>query len=913
MQGDPAELVARANAILFGRSASPNEILRLVKPLHEKRYFGLARKLLDRLSTDPAVTADGDLRLRVAHKRALATYKDPDLSTEAKLEQALAILQEADDLETTANQETLGLAGAIHKRMWENTGRERLLETALAFYLRGFEQGVENDYGYTATNAAFILDVLADLESVDEQSKLTGQQTADARREQARAVRRAIAATLPGLATPELENQWWFLVTLGEAYFCLEQYEEAERWLVRAAELPHVPDWERESSSRQLAELFRVEQRHRRRMGKSLDERAERALEKFFGDAGPALASALRGKVGLALSGGGFRASLYHIGVLARLAELDLLRHVEYLSCVSGGAILGAHYYLEVRKLLREKADAEITRDDYIAIVERLSRDFLLGVQRNVRTRIAAEWLTNLKMVFLPDYSRTLRAGELYESEIYSLVKDGEGGKPRWLHELLIHPPDEPPDFRPKDHNWRRANKIPILVLNATTLNTGHNWQFTASWMGEPPAGIDAKIDSNSRLRRMYYEDAPPPHDRMRLGYAVAASACVPGLFEPLSLGNLYPGHVVRLVDGGVHDNQGTAALLEQGCSVLLVSDASGQMDDESAPSKGLLGVPLRSNSVLQARIRVSQYEDLENRLRAGTLKGLMFVHLKHDLGNDVVDWIDCQDPSRQPDARPLTSYGVQREVQRRLAGVRTDLDSFSEVEAYALMTSGYVMTEAALSKPVLGFEVEPAPRTAFSTRAGEKASAWPFLGIEPFMWQAGKDSPLLRQLGAAKRLAFKVWVLVRPLQLAAGLLALVVLFWLGFSIRLSWGEPLFTIAPTLGDLSLSVGSAIMSLLGFGLISRLVQYRKTVQDILIGVGMSTVGFLFARLHLHVFDRLFLWQGGFERVAASSARRSRGNRIQIRRLASETGGSEAAHAEATGVEKGRRETGSTGGK
>ena len=35
------------------------------------------------------------------------------------------------------------------------------------------------------------------------------------------------------------------------------------------------------------------------------------------------------GKVGLGLSGGGFRASLFHIGVLARLAELDILRHVE--------------------------------------------------------------------------------------------------------------------------------------------------------------------------------------------------------------------------------------------------------------------------------------------------------------------------------------------------------------------------------------------------------------------------------------------------------------------------------------------------------------------------------------------------------------------------------------------------------
>jgi predicted acylesterase/phospholipase RssA len=54
----------------------------------------------------------------------------------------------------------------------------------------------------------------------------------------------------------------------------------------------------------------------------------------------------LNGKVGLALSGGGFRAAFFHVGVLARLAD------VEALSCVSGGSILGALYYLELRREL---------------------------------------------------------------------------------------------------------------------------------------------------------------------------------------------------------------------------------------------------------------------------------------------------------------------------------------------------------------------------------------------------------------------------------------------------------------------------------------------------------------------------------------------------------------------------------
>src|SRR5262245_40537882 len=113
----------------------------------------------------------------------------------------------------------------------------------------------------------------------------------------------------------------------------------------------------------------------------------------MYGDshvADAACASACRGRVGLALACRGFGAGLYHIGVLAKLAEMDLLRKVEVLSCVSGGSIIGAHYYLEVRKLLSEKADQQITKEDYIEIIKRIESDFLAGVQTNIRTRVLA-------------------------------------------------------------------------------------------------------------------------------------------------------------------------------------------------------------------------------------------------------------------------------------------------------------------------------------------------------------------------------------------------------------------------------------------------------------------------------------------------------------------------------------------
>ena len=59
----------------------------------------------------------------------------------------------------------------------------------------------------------------------------------------------------------------------------------------------------------------------------------------------------------------------------------------------------------------------------------------------------------------------------------------------------------------------------------------------------------------------------------------------------------LYDGIDVELVDGGVHDNQGIASLLDQDCTVILVSDASGQMRDAEHPKRALLGVASRSNS----------------------------------------------------------------------------------------------------------------------------------------------------------------------------------------------------------------------------------------------------------------------------------------------------------------------------
>lgn len=879
-----SESARRAREILSEEGRTPPEPLALAEALMREKLFGLARRILARAERLGVFDADSPDNLKLHQKLALLTYKDPDLPVDARLDSALRILRAVEDLSSTANQETLGLAGAVYKRKWEFDNQKPQLERSLAFYLRGYEQGAERDQGYTGINAAYILDLLAHQEEREASEAGLPSETAPARRAEARRIREEIIEKVSPLVdrseTDWLQGKWWFYATVAEAHFGLGRYDEAVAWLERGRAEAAPSEWEYESAARQLASLAHLQSDVETSPADLENTAAWQALERFLGDDTAAVRSAFTGKIGLGLSGGGFRASLFHIGFLAKLAELDLLRRVEVLSCVSGGSIIGAHYYLEVRKLLQSAPDREITREDYIALVKRVADSFLKGVQENVRVRVAAELATNLRMIF-GGYSRTMRAGELFERDIFSRVQDGEGDSERWLNQLYIRPVDGPEDFYPRRDNWRREAKVPILILNATSLNTGHNWHFTASYMGEPPAGIDSEIDGNERLRRLYYdgEDTPEKYKRMRLGHAVAASACVPGLFEPLALDGLYPERVVRLVDGGVCDNQGVMGLLEQDCNVILISDGSGQMDSINDPSRGMLGVPLRSSTILQARVRESQYQDLRARRRSQMLRGFVFVHLKEEIGLPPVGWIgsrETEDDSEEIPARRfraanadpnLTSYGIDKKLQGRLAAVRTDLDSFSDVEAFTLMTSAYRMTEQAISekKCLEGFP-EPTDRVG-----------WDFLAVGSGMKGAGASYDfLMNRLGASGALAFKVWKLSKPLKLLSWVLAVLFVLLTAWAFW-TWRDTVLVQAITLGVVGTSILFFVLSALGTVFVGktlmRIIRLRETLTLIAIGVSMATLGWLLARLHLWVFDPLFLRMGsiGSYRRAAEDGR------------------------------------------
>ncbi|MEH6473753.1 MAG: tetratricopeptide repeat-containing protein [Halopseudomonas sp.] len=880
-------LVLQAREQLQADPLNPKATLELAKQLkNQERAFGYARKLLARAIELPDAPISSELNKRLSQQLALCTYKDPDLQPAIQLDDAFKILNDADSLALSSDLESLGLAGAIYKRKWEHGNHKQHLERSLAYYRRGYEQyadkGWQDDEGYNAINAAFVLDLLGFQEQREALKAKGSTAMAERRFAEAEQIRKAITTNLTPLLeqaikraaaqqtedqnVPSIEPSWWPLVTLGEAYFGLGFYSNAQLWLSRAAELERVSDWELESTARQLASLLRL------RIGRGEAFAAERQpavelLQAFLGDK-DALLSVLNGKIGLALSGGGFRASLYHIGVLARLAELDLLRQVEVISCVSGGSIVGAHYYLEVRKLLQTKTDKAINKEHYIEIVKRVEEQFLVGVQSNIRTRVVTNLWANLKMMLYSDYSRTNRLGELYEEQLYKRVPDNEGDAPRYLNRLQIHPLDADDDFRPKDHNWKRNAKVPILVLNATSLNTGHNWQFTASWMGEPPAGIDSEIDANYRLRRMYYPDAPKRFQSVRLGDAVAASSCVPGLFEPLPLTDLYPDITVRLVDGGVYDNQGSAGLLDQGCSVLLVSDASGQMAEEDQPGIGLLDVPLRSSSILQTRVRSAQYHELDARLRSGLLQGLMYIHMKKDLHGRSQDWEGCLDPSPSERAEPVTCYGINAECQSALADIRTDLDSFTTYEGKALMLSGYRMTEY-YCPPELTQSLSLATDDTADINPPVKAVDWGFFTIARRISGNKMEAELLNQFRVGKQTFFKVWQLSPGLKMLRNLMLIALVLGLGTWFLYSRNEVLFHM--TVGGFCLVLVTVLINRFGGGWLLNAINYRKTLKQVVLGGVALVAGWNIAQLHLRVFDKLFLKIGGGEAAANKDQR------------------------------------------
>lgn len=209
--------------------------------------------------------------------------------------------------------------------------------------------------------------------------------------------------------------------------------------------------------------------------------------------------SAHRNKLGLALAGGGFRASLFHLGVLRRMADLDLLRHVDVISTVSGGSIVGALYVLYLKKHMQRSAN--LSQGEYVKIVNETHETLVKAIKKNLRTRLFCNPLGTLR-VLLTQHSLGRRMARLYERYIYRSIVDQLKPRRWWqiwrpgkilLRDIRINPGGNKVAAGIETYNAEaeraKSSKIPSLILNATSLNSGGPFRFSSVEIGDPKLG----------------------------------------------------------------------------------------------------------------------------------------------------------------------------------------------------------------------------------------------------------------------------------------------------------------------------------------------------------------------------------------------------------------------------------------
>jgi len=194
----------------------------------------------------------------IIQRLALLTYKSKLPTEVAALEEARGLLAALDPA-TSNDTETLGLWGAVHKRLWTLTKDMGQLDEAIRGYERGFY--LRNDY-YNGINFAYLLNVRA----------AEGADPAEAIADfvQARRVRKEVLAIceqwlqdnpIPDARTagPEAVKQaqgtrYWVLATIGEAYLGLGEGARGQERLEAAYAAAPAP-WMADSTRQQIANL----------------------------------------------------------------------------------------------------------------------------------------------------------------------------------------------------------------------------------------------------------------------------------------------------------------------------------------------------------------------------------------------------------------------------------------------------------------------------------------------------------------------------------------------------------------------------------------------------------------------------------------------------------------------------------
>jgi NTE family protein len=363
--------------------------------------------------------------------------------------------------------------------------------------------------------------------------------------------------------------------------------------------------------------------------------------------------------VTLSLSGGGYRAMVFHIGALWRLNEVGLLGKLKRISSVSGGSITAAYLGLLWNRL--EFSNGKAANFQL----------FVDGMQVMADTNVDAGAI--IGGIFLPG-SISDRVAKAYDEVLFKGAK-------------LANLPD--------DH----AGAAPRFVINATNVQTAALWRFSRPYMGDYRVGLI---------------DAPD----VTLATAVAASSAFPPILSPLTLPikqtvratigadlNHESSYTTKAIlsDGGVYDNLGLETVKR--FSTLLVSDAGQKIAPEQDPAHDWARHAVRVLDVVDNQVRSLRKRQLIDAYNRGDHTGTYW-----GIRTNFADYHLSADP-----------LGCLHRDPAPLAAIPTRLEKMPRDQQNRLMNWGYAVCDAGLRAHIsvelqqhLGIEIAAPTRFPF-------------------------------------------------------------------------------------------------------------------------------------------------------------------------------------------------------
>lgn len=341
--------------------------------------------------------------------------------------------------------------------------------------------------------------------------------------------------------------------------------------------------------------------------------------------------------IGLCLSGGGYRAMLFHVGTLWRLYEAELLPQLARISSVSGGSITAAVLGFTWDRLSFRPEDLQVS---FVPLI-------VEPIRRLASTTIDAGSI--VKGILLPGAIGD-RIAAAYDRHLF------------------------------KGATLQALPDLPQFVINATNVQSAALWRFSKPYMGDYRVG---RVASPS----------------LSLAQAVAASSSFPpvlsptvleidpALFVPGSGSDLQrPPFTSRVVlsDGGVYDNLGLETVWKRYRTVL-VSDAGGKTQAEERPHRDWARHAYRVLHLVDNQVRSLRKRELIDSFRAPEKQAVHRDGAYWGIRTDIADY-------RIADALPCP---VDRTTL--LAEVPTRLKMLPALTQERLINWGYAVCDAAL------------------------------------------------------------------------------------------------------------------------------------------------------------------------------------------------------------------------